>query len=470
MKFGWLGILVICFPGWALSQSDSARVLSVNDFIGIVKKYHPIAKQAALIPEQAKAELLIARGGWDPKIYSDYNRKTYDGQNYYSYFENSMSVPVWYGIEIKGGYDFVYGGNINNESKLPDDGLGYLGISVPLLKNMLMDKQRAVLKQAQIFQNASEQQRLIILNNLLLEALKIYYDWSYAYYEYDIYKIATEVAKVRFDATVSTVNLGDRAAIDTIEALTQLQYRQFQLNEARLKFLNSGLELSNYLWLENNLPRGFDTAIVPAPLNSDYVDAEIDLVQADKLANELTRQQPYLLNYQYQLQQLEVERKLKLENLKPVLNAAYNVLSERFNFRSNSGIVFSNNYKLGLNFSMPLSFMQARGDLKLMKIKIQEKQLERNLKAQELAAKLKQGFNELIVLRQQTALYTESINGFKNLFDGESTRFNNGESSLFLVNARENRYLEAQIKLRELQAKYYKTEAAVKWTIGNIAQ
>lgn len=470
MKIGWLAALLACFPFLAIPQSDSTRILSVNEFIGIVKKYHPVAKQAALIPEQAKAELLIARGGWDPKIYSNYNRKTYDGQNYYSYFENSATIPVWYGIEIKGGYDFVYGGNINNESKLPDDGLGYLGISVPLLKNMLMDKQRATLKQAQIFQNASEQQRLIILNNLLLEALKTYYDWSYAYYEYDIYKAATEVAKIRFDATVSAANLGDRAAIDTMEALTQLQYRQFQLNEARLKFLNSGLELSNYLWLENNLPRAFDTTLIPAPLNSDYVDAEINLAQADKLASELFQKQPYLQNFQYQLQQLEVERKLKLENLKPALNAAYNVLSERFNFRSNSGIVFSNNYKLGINFSMPLSFMQARGDMKLIKIKIQEKQLERNLKAQELTAKLKQGFNELITLRQQTILYTQSINGFKDLFDGESTRFNNGESSLFLVNARENRYLEAQIKLRELQAKYYKTEAAVKWAIGNIAQ
>jgi hypothetical protein len=32
----------------------------------IVKTYHPVAKQAQLILEKAKAELLIARGGWDP--------------------------------------------------------------------------------------------------------------------------------------------------------------------------------------------------------------------------------------------------------------------------------------------------------------------------------------------------------------------------------------------------------------------
>jgi outer membrane protein TolC len=373
-------------------------------------------------------------------------------------------------VEVKAGYDFVYGNKVNAESKLPTDGLGYLGISVPLLKNMLMDKQRAVLKQAQIFQSASEQQRLAMLNDLLLDGLKAYYDWSYAYYEYQIYRTATEVAQVRFNATVNAALLGDRAAIDTTEALTQLQARQFQLNEARLKFLNSGLEISNYLWLENNLPRGLDTTVVPAPLNSDFTKMEIELSWADEMLAQLYQQQPHLINYKYQLQQLEVERKLKIENLKPNLNAAYNVLSERFNFRSNTGIVFSNNYKFGLQFSMPISFMQARGDLRLMKLKIREKQLELDFKTQQFATKLKSSFNELITLQKQTKLYEESMRGFKTLLDGESVRLSNGESSLFLVNARENRYLEAQIKLRELQAKYYKTEATVKWAIGNIAQ
>jgi outer membrane protein TolC len=463
-------MVVICLPFLVEGQVDTVHMLSVQEFMNVVKNYHPVAKQAALIPERAKAELLIARGGWDPKIYSNYEHKTYDAQNYYSYFENNVSLPVWYGIEVKAGYDFVYGGKVNPESKLPDDGLGYVGISVPLLRNMLMDKQRATLKQAQMFQNSSEQQRLIMLNDLLLSAVKTYYDWSYAYYEYQIYQTATQVAKMRFDATVTAALLGDRAAIDTTEALTQLQARQFQLNEARLRFLNNGLELSNYLWLENNLPRGFDTTIVPAALNSEFTKATIDLSLVDDLLTQLYRQQPQLNTYRYQLQQLEVERKLKVESLKPTLNASYNVLSERFNFRSNTGIVFNNNYKFGLNFNMPLSFMQARGDLKLMKLKVREKQLELDLKTQEYVTKLKSSFNELITLQQQTILYEESISGFKRLFDGEYARFTNGESSLFLVNARENRYLEAQIKLRELQAKYYKTEAALKWAIGNINQ
>jgi outer membrane protein TolC len=67
-------------------------------------------------------------------------------------------------------------------------------------------------------------------------------------------------------------------------------------------------------------------------------------------------------------------------------------------------------------------------------------------------------------------LYEASIVNFQKLADGEDTRFRGGESSMFLVNARENKLIESQLKLRELQAKYFKTEAAVKWAAGVIAK
>ncbi len=465
-----LSYIIFCSSLYSSPTDTAAKMLSVNEFISIIKQYHPLAKQAQLIPEQAKAELLIARGGWDPKITSDYNNKTYDGSNYYSYFENKIAVPVWYGIEVKAGYDYVYGGNINTENKLPKDGLGYVGVSVPLVKGMLMDKQRAALRQAQIFRDASEQQRLLLLNDLLLDAINTYYDWSYAYNEYAVYTEATRIAEVRYKATVQAALLGDRAAIDTTEALTQLQSRQFQLNEARLHFLNSGLELSNFLWLEDNKPAPFDTAIIPAALDSEFLKDQILLTQLDNLVTELRQTHPALLNYNFKLKQLEIERRLKLENLKPMLNANYNVLSERMNFRSDAGIVFSNNYKFGVNFAMPLTFMQGRGELKLTKLKILDTKYAIDFKQQELVNKLKSYFNELIILQQQTKIYESSVSGFKTLFDGETSRLNNGESSLFLVNARENRYLDSQVKLRELQAKYYKKQAALKWAVGNIGK
>jgi len=45
-------------------------------------------------------------------------------------------------------------------------------------------------------------------------------------------------------------------------------------------------------------------------------------------------------------------------------------------------------------------------------------------------------------------------------------KFSNGESSLFVVNSRENKVLEMQQKLTELKAKLYKSKCAIDWVSG----
>jgi len=457
--------------GKAAFANDTTRYfLSVVDFVQIVRQYHPVAKQAQLLKDQAKAEMLLAYGGWDPKIYSDYDEKMFEGTHYYSYFENKISVPIWYGIEAKAGYNTATGKYLNSESMLPDVGQGFVGISLPLMKNLLIDKQRAMLRQAQLFREASEQQRLMMLNDLLVAGLKCYYDWAYAYSEMKVFEEATRINVVRFNAMVESVKLGDRAAIDTTEALTQLQGRQFQLNEARLKFIKAGLDLNTYLWLENETPRPLDSLLLPSPLNSDFLRVQLRYEKLEELAAELLQTHPILRNYDFKLRQLDIERRLKIESMKPTLNLNYNLLNESYRVRNDFNYMVNNNYKLGLNFSMPLFFMQGRGDLQTTKLKIKNTQYAVETKKLELVNKLKAYYNEMMTLQAQTKLYEKNIKGFAQLFEGETARLRNGESSLFLVNARENRFLESQVKLYELQSKFYKTEADLKWTLGDIGR
>ena len=78
---------LLVLSGLETNAIDSLRVLDVNAYVAIVGNYHPVAKQADLLTQQARAELRIARGGWDPALTSDYASKTYNGSNYYSFFE-----------------------------------------------------------------------------------------------------------------------------------------------------------------------------------------------------------------------------------------------------------------------------------------------------------------------------------------------------------------------------------------------
>jgi hypothetical protein len=68
----------------------------------------------------------------------------------------------------------------------------------------------------------------------------------------------------------------------------------------------------------------------------------------------------------------------------------------------------------------------------------------------------------MLQLTQQNSL----LENLHALQKGEEVRFANGESSLFLINAREQKTIEAEQKTIELKAKYQKSAIGVRWAAG----
>lgn len=452
-------------------QTDSTKILPPEMYLSIIKKYHPLAKQADLLSEQAKADLRIARGGFDPILHADYDRKEFSGKNYYSFFNSELKIPAWYGIEVKTGYDYYYGININPENNLPDNGMYFLGISVPLLKSMLMDKKRAALMDAKLFVKATEQERLLLLNELLFDALQTYYNWCEAEQIKTIYQNALRVAEIRYKATVRAFQLGDRPAIDTTEALAQFQQRQFQLNEANLSVQKSKFLLSNFLWTENGDSYLLPADIRPIEVDSQYTHPSLTapLESIEQISALISQQHPSMSMYDIKLQQLALERRLKKEDLKPTLNVNYNLLSPGFfSYINPDNRIFSNYYKIGVNFSMPLTFAQGRAELSKNTIKTKSVQADRVLKQRELETKLMTVYAEMVQLKEQIALFRATYGNYLQLYKGEARRLELGESNLFLVNTRENTAITSEQKLTELYIKYVVTEAKMKWIMATL--
>lgn len=462
-------LLLVSWSFNVTAQTDSSKILTLDAYLSIIKKYHPIAKQADILTEQAKANLRIARGGFDPILYSDYDRKEFYGKNYYSFFSSEIKIPAWYGIEVKTGYDAAYGININPENGIPDNGLYYVGISLPVLKNMLIDKKRAELFKARLFIKSTEQERLLILNELLLDAVQSYYYWSEAQQIKAVYDTAKQIAYTRYRATVRAYELGDRAGIDTTEALTQYQQRLFQWNDADLNVQKARLIVSNFLWLENTIPYNLPDSILPQTVDSAFINPSLfsPLEDLDVMLASINSTHPVINQYNLKLKQLELDRKLKKENLKPTLNINYNLLSPGFfNYTKPDTRIFTNYYKFGFNFSMPLTFAQGRAELQQTKLKIKDTQLQLTQKQRELEIKLMTTYAELANIKTQIKLYRETLKNYQRLFYGESRRFEIGESTLFLVNTRENSAITAEQKLIELNIKYLQYESKLKWILA----
>jgi outer membrane protein TolC len=343
---------------------------------------------------------------------------------------------------------------------------------VPIGQGLFIDERRAVLKQAKIFTESSVFERITMLNDLLFSGAKQYWEWAFQYNNYLVYQNALTVANERFAGVKQSLQYGDIPAIDTLEAFINLQNLQFNANEALMLYRNATFNLSNFLWYENDLPLEITDNMQPVNLqNIDFQNTPpIDSI--DVIINAISVNHPEIKSLQLYVKQLDLERRLKLESLKPRVNLNYNVLSaNQFTFNTNPEFVnlFNTNYKWGFDVSFPLFWGKGRGNYKLAKLKITDTEYKLQLKQLEIINKIQSYFNELIILRTQVDLYEEAAENYNRLLLAEEIKFQSGESSMFLINARQMKLLEFQSKLLEVKSKYYKALAGVAWSSGTIS-
>lgn len=463
LRAGWL----LYFYGVATFVTGQNLILTPEAFLNQVRIQHPAARQANLLSNEAQAALMAARGGFDPKLYGEWDRKSFDGKNYFNLGEGGLKIPTWFGIEGKLGYNYASGVYLNPENKLPADGQAVIGISMPLLQGLMIDERRASLLQAKILQQANEARQRSIRNDLLLQATKAYWDWALAYAWLQTYEQAVVIARVRLNGIKESFEAGDKPAIDTLEALIQVQSRLLERNDIQVMYGNALLDLQNFRW-QNDLPVTFDSLYQPVALSLTPQNP----VLLDSSPDELTAQHPAVKAYEFKLQQLETERRLKAEQLKPRLDVSYNLLGDGPDLQpdSNGSIsdLFRENYKLGISASFPILLRKERGNLQLANLKILDNGYELSLKRQEIRNKIAVYQNELRNLLQQIRLASQMRDNYAALLEAENVRFSIGESSLFLINARENKLIEATLKLAKLQAERMKAEAALLWAAGRL--
>ena len=71
---------------------------------------------------------------------------------------------------------------------------------------------------------------------------------------------------------------------------------------------------------------------------------------------------------------------------------------------------------------------------------------------------------------EQVQLFGDAVENYELLFIGEQKKFSAGESSLFLLNSREVKLIQARIKLMELITKYELAQNGMFWATGKFYQ
>ncbi|HEY0741565.1 MAG TPA: TolC family protein [Chryseosolibacter sp.] len=446
---------------------DTARPFTLGNFYELILKNHPVAKQAALLSEVGRQEIRLARGNFDPKLETQFLLKHYNETEYYRLFDGSVKLPTRSPVTPTVGVERNKGQNLNPENYISaeyDYRQLYAGLSIPLGRGLITDERRTALRQSELFRDMMEAEQIKTINKLLLDAAKEYWQWYYSYYNYRLASNTVTVAQEIFRRTKLSFEGGEVAAVDTVQSKITFLERQVARQEAYVDWRNTTQRLSVYLW---------DSLMNPLDLSPEFApvaDQDVVLLEGstlEELVNQAKANHPELRKVNLKIQQLELDRRLASEFLKPKLDVSYYMLNQPIYPEGfNNNFVWNDNYKLGVDFSFPLFLRKERAKVAQARLKLSTTRFDRDLAARQIVNDINVAYTQLanygIVLQQQR----DMVDHYYRLMNAELLNLENGESDLFKINVQQEKLFNAQSKYIKVLADYQKQKAILYWSAG----
>ena len=139
----------------------------------------------------------------------------------------------------------------------------------------------------------------------------------------------------------------------------------------------------------------------------------------------------------------------------PKIDLGYSYLSEPSYFNDYK----FQDYKVGLNFAFPLFLRKERGSLKIAEFKVQDAQLELDLERVQLKNKINDQQIEIISLLKQEDIISDLVKDNNTMLTSEERLFSFGESSIFLINTRENNLVVSQLSKINVENRFFVSNA-----------
>ena len=441
-----LGVFLSLFSSAGLR----AQSLSLDEFMGFVKQYHPFVKQARIELNLSETKLLKARGAFDPKIEAAFKEKTVKNSPYYERLNAAFTLPTPIGVELKAEISEAEGDLLNPENVVSGNRLYAVGADLDLGKGLWANPRNTALKQARRFVKQAEEENRLAVNQILEEASHAFLDWYAAYQQWNIIGQFVENAAFRFQGVKQRVASGDLAPIDSLEARIAYNNRKLLWEKSLIKLNRAALKASNFLWLEDQpieirektMPTLAEDALLP------YADVE----------NPPLASHPKMKVLNYKIEQQRLEQRLQRNALLPEIKLGYRWLSGTNPLQTLQAALDPENNITQFKVKMPVFLRKERANLKLSSLKLDDLVLAQEQTRLELGNKIDALNAQKNSLTKQKQLTQQMVEDYKILFEGEQKKFDAGESSLFLVNSREAKWLDAVQKFIGIEQAEQKTK------------
>jgi outer membrane protein TolC len=442
--------------------------LQLSEVLASVERAHPLLLAARIDREAADGEQLAAAGGFDPTWRS---RASITPLGYYKNgrVESQVEQPtaLW-GTSLFAGYKYGEGKfePYNGGRETNEFGEVRAGVQVPLWRNGPIDRRRA--NRARAEQGLHVADASVVAQQLELARLAAqrYWDWVAAGERLRVARALLDLARQRDAGLAERVARGDLAAIERTENLRQLVQREARRVAADRSLLQAAIELSLYYRDDSGRPIVVTEERLPPALAEPTKPAvgQDDAAWARELER-ANRQRPELKRLDAVVRQGEVEVRFARNQRAPALDL---VVSAARDLGTGPPERAETEVEGALFVDIPLRLRGPVGRLRVAEAALSKARQQRLFAQDRVAADVRDALSAREAAYQRWLLTRREVQVADQLAEAERTQFENGNSTLLIVNLREQAAADARVSEVDVRAEYHRAHAAYIAAVGGV--
>ena len=445
-----------------LSSAEAQEPLVLGNLLQGVREGFPLILAAEEDRSIAQGSRLSALGEFDVR----WKTKTsilspgyYDRYTLDSLIEKPTSLA---GLDLYGGYrqglgDFaVY----DEKAKTMDGGEARFGLNLPLLRDRSIDARRAGLAIAEAGIGLADQSVQMKRIEIVLRVSVAYWKWVAAGKKLTVVADLFRIAKERDSGLKERVAHGDIAEFERKDNLRGVLQRENQLYSAERSFQEASFELSLFVRDPQGQPRvptkeQLPKIIPPITAKEAYIET--------KLLTQALEKRPEIQRIRQERTQAEISGQHADNQLMPKLDMVLEVSKD---FGGNDPTRDPTELSSGVQLEVPLQRRKAEG--KLAEAQAKQRKLDRELEFinQRIGADIKDAISALKISREQLSIVGKELGFARELEEGERTRFEAGESTILIVNLREQATADSAVRQIDALVHYHLAEAYLHAALG----
>lgn len=435
-------------------QHNTAYSPTVKALIFSMQHHHPYTRAIKEGSVQAGADIDIAQSAFDPYVEQDtFSRITgyYHGTSLQQRVVKPIedyNASVFTEYRITNGDFPVY----EQEYETLSAGEASIGIAFSLLKGRDTDKRRIGVENARLDFQAWQAQASDLLNSFIYKGLTDYLVWYESALQVQALESLLETVSERETAIATRVKQGDLAQIELTEFRANILQQTLLVEKLKQKRDGYAHALSYYL--RDSTGHMIDlrhATLAPKDIEWPFWvgEAQINTLRSQLLDH------PTLKSMR--LAQSLNQNKVRLANnaLLPKLDVKASIAQD---FGGGSTTLDDTESKVGLSFSYPLGNRQAMAEVTKAESKNRELAFKVDAFQQKLVQSFEQAYTYWVQAKHVVKLQKENAELARELSSMERQRFNEGDSDMFVLNARTSAEIKAQMKEIEARVDLLKAE------------